>query len=111
MDFESFAEREKDNVEVKRLISLLAHDLRSPIFNVMGFANLLEQLWQNETNPDIKFYIHLIRKEAENSLQLINSFADRCSEIQSDFNRDEKILFEDILNQSKRERQKSLVEI
>jgi signal transduction histidine kinase len=111
MNFESIEDVKKNRTEAKRLISMLAHDLRSPIFNVIGFADLLEQLWQNETNPHIKLYIDLIRKEAENSLQLIDSFANKCNELQVEIGQAEKNILEDILSKSKRARQESLVNI
>jgi len=110
MDLNSLGGDGKEKAEVKKLISLLTHDLKSPIYNVVGFASLLEEILAKETNPDIKFYIDIIRNEAESALKLINNFSDCCSEIQPEFSLDEKAKFNEILSNTKLERQNSIVD-
>jgi signal transduction histidine kinase len=110
MDLNSLA-GEKDRTELKRLISLLAHDLKSPIHNVIGFSSLLEQLLPNDTSEEIKYYIDIIRQEAETSLYLINSFSDCCQQIHPDFSDTENNILREILLNSKKERKESTIGI
>jgi len=101
----------KDRAEIKKLLNLLAHDLKSPIQNVIGFAGLLDELLKDETNRDIRFYINIIMQEAENTLNLIETFKDSCNQLNPEFNHEELGKIRTILENSIQERQKSIINI
>jgi len=111
MDLNLMVGEMKEKAEVKKLLSLLAHDLKSPIHNVIGFSSLLKELLANEPNPDVKFYIDIISREAESTLKLINKFSECCNEMHSEFSPDEKEKLTEILVNSKREQQKSVFDV
>jgi signal transduction histidine kinase len=111
MDLESEIQVEKKNGLTKQLMLLVAHDLKSPVNNIIGFLNLLEILLHEKQEQEIKDYFNIIRKEAEHALNLINSLSDYCKTMQIDFPIDEKNVIEDILEHSRKEHDRLIVGI
>jgi signal transduction histidine kinase len=111
MDLVSDLHVKKENGLTKQLMLLVAHDLKSPVNNIIGFLNLLENLLHENQDQEINEYFYIIRKEAEHALNLINSLSDYCKNMQIDFPTDGKNVIEDILEHSRKEREKSIVGI
>lgn len=65
------------NTEKNRLLGMVAHDLRGPIYNITGVVQLLESSAQysNLDESDAQL-IELIKKSCENALEVINDLLD-----------------------------------
>lgn len=65
------------NTEKNRLLGMVAHDLRGPIYNITGVVQLLESSEQyskfDESDAQL---IELIKKSCENALEVINDLLD-----------------------------------
>lgn len=62
--------------EINRLreeyISILTHDLKSPLASIMGFAELLEEKDQGEISDNKLHYVQIIMNSGKSMLKLIN---------------------------------------
>jgi len=64
----------KGNESKNKLLSILAHDLRTPMNSILGFSELLEdELSGTKENSKVIEYLKYIRKGADQSFLLINS--------------------------------------
>jgi signal transduction histidine kinase len=54
------------------LLSMLSHDLRSPLTSVVGFAKLLEQRWEDLTPESRHSYLQSIGRSAERMARLVD---------------------------------------
>jgi len=89
--------------EPKRFISVLTHDLKTPINNIIGFSNLIEEIAQNYQDETLLRYISIIRKEAELANNYIESFAHWCKSSQEELLCNEQIEIISILENTKKE--------
>jgi signal transduction histidine kinase len=62
----------------KSSLTKITHDLKTPVNNIIGFANLLETLIADYNNPALTRYLEIIQKEAEQANMLINSLSGFC---------------------------------
>lgn len=68
------AKYKKSNLEMKKAIANISHDLRTPLTSIIGYIQLIE----DETLPydERKEYIEIVRKRSLNLQSLISSFYD-----------------------------------
>ena len=66
-------ETEIDRMKTE-LVSMVAHELRSPLTSISGFAELL--LSDGESTEDVQEYANIIRDEANRLANLVNKFLD-----------------------------------
>ncbi|MCB0480067.1 MAG: tetratricopeptide repeat protein [Flavobacteriales bacterium] len=70
-----FTEIEEMDDEKSHLLSIVAHDLRTPLNSILGLCDLLEmeEADSGEVNPDRKRYIELIKESGGRMLNMINT--------------------------------------
>jgi signal transduction histidine kinase len=104
-----------ENIECKKdnqkFITKLTHDLKSPLHNIIGFANLLEIKYKKDQNPKALDYLNIITQEAEHTVKLINTLSLYLKEIDIDIEIDKKNLLENLFENSKKEHEKTVVGI
>ena len=68
------AKHKKMDLEIRRAIANISHDLRTPLTSIIGYIQLMEDnsLSENEKNQ----YINIIKKRAKSLQVLISSFYD-----------------------------------
>ncbi len=59
------------NNTFKNLFSIIGHDLRTPLFNVIGFSNLTLEKTELTNNPEIKRNTELVLKSGQSALNLL----------------------------------------
>lgn len=65
------------NAEKNRLLGMVAHDLRGPIYNITGVVQLLESSGQyNQFDESTSQLVELIKKSCDNALNVINDLLD-----------------------------------
>lgn len=69
-------EMNKRDKKMKRLFSLIAHDLRSPFNAFLGFTELLSTKHDELSAEKRKEYINLMRRQAENVYLLLTNLLD-----------------------------------
>jgi len=94
---------EKLNDPTKQILSTLAHDLRNPINNIIGFSNLVEEMTQECQNPALIMYLNIIRQEAEHANMLISSISEWSKNAQVKFCGQEQVEISRILENAKKE--------
>jgi PAS domain S-box-containing protein len=62
--------------ENKNIISMIAHDMKSPLLSVQLFANQLIKKWNKLDESRINDYLNIISKEGEKLNTLIDEFLD-----------------------------------
>ena len=65
-------ELEKTNLNKDRFISVLAHDLRSPLNSLLGFTELLKEKTEQLKPNELKSYTRFIDESARNILRLLD---------------------------------------
>jgi len=65
-------ELEKTNLNKDRFISVLAHDLRSPLNSLLGFTELLKEKTEQLKPDKLKSYTRFIDESARNILRLLD---------------------------------------
>lgn len=90
----------------RQLASILSHDLKNPLNNIIGFVNLVEALSTEPCNPEIHQYLEIIRQEAEHALNMINSLSAWCQDHQFDVSPDIKLSLKNILENTKKDYEK-----
>jgi two-component system, sensor histidine kinase and response regulator len=83
----------------KNVLSILAHDLKNPLNNIIGFAELVELQTDDIENPDIKRYLDIIKFEASQALNLINTVSAYLHELEPEINLKEEKKIEQVLTQ------------
>lgn len=66
-------EREIDRIKTE-LVSMVAHELKSPLTSIFGFSELL--LESNLKDPQMREYAHIIMTESSRLTDLVNKFLD-----------------------------------
>ncbi len=91
--FSSFSEQ-----SVTEVLSLLRHELRTPINGILGYAEIiLDDLEDNESeqcNPAIVTALHSIQSSAQRILLVINKYLVLSSELEQDFEQHLKKIIE-----------------
>ncbi len=64
---------EELNAQKDKFFSIIAHDLRSPFYSLLGFAGLLKDDFDNITDEEKKLYINNIITSLKNLLSLIDN--------------------------------------
>jgi signal transduction histidine kinase len=77
------AELEKVNAELRRLdemkadfVSMLVHDLRTPMTGILGSSEIIEELLEGEVDARIMNLVRIIPKESKRLIDLINNILD-----------------------------------
>lgn len=81
MSMDEFVKSKED------MVTLISHDLRAPIVRTLGLAELLRHEKQSD---DATEYIHLIQKENQSQLQLMNYILDQLKQEQLEISADKK---------------------
>ena len=108
MENQSITQEKETSQQNNSILSILSHDLRSPINAIIGFSNLAERLPENSENEALIKYISIICKEAEYANALINSLSKWGKNLQKDFSPKEETEIMQILETAKKERVNSL---
>jgi len=66
-------EKEADQIKTE-LVSMVAHELKSPLTSIYGFSELLMD--EKFKNPETKKYVHVILNESNRLTELVNKFLD-----------------------------------
>ncbi|MCW8849849.1 MAG: PAS domain-containing sensor histidine kinase [Melioribacteraceae bacterium] len=61
------------NASKDKFFSILAHDLKNPFFSLLGFAEMLENNYEELSDDEKKDYINNIIKISKNSYQLLEN--------------------------------------
>lgn len=70
-------QRQGDNLTKDKMLSMVIHDLRSPIGVIMGFLGLLfEEKWFEKLNEKDKEVFFVLKRTSEGMLGLINELSD-----------------------------------
>ncbi len=56
-----------------RFFSIISHDLRSPFTALLGYAELLDEEYDDLTDEERKQYIHSLRETAQSTFELLES--------------------------------------
>ncbi len=64
-------ELEKINIDKDRLLSILAHDLKSPFNSILGFLNLLSNNIREYSIDEIEEYVNIINNSTQNTYNLL----------------------------------------
>ena len=59
------------NEELQNFVSIVSHDLKSPLYILQDFTSILLQDHRNEFGEDVIYYLERIKKNAENMEKLI----------------------------------------
>jgi PAS domain S-box-containing protein len=77
------AQLELANVELRRLdemkadfVSMLVHDLRTPMTGILGSSEIIEELLESEVDERIMNLVRIIPKESKRLIDLINNILD-----------------------------------
>ncbi|UCH78530.1 MAG: GAF domain-containing protein [Candidatus Coatesbacteria bacterium] len=77
------AQLEHMNEELRRLdemkadfVSMLVHDLRTPMTGILGSSEIIEELLENEVDDRIMNLVRIIPKESKRLIDLINNILD-----------------------------------
>lgn len=77
------AQLEQVNAELRRLdemkadfVSMLVHDLRTPMTGILGSSEIIEELLENEVDERIMNLVRIIPKESKRLIDLINNILD-----------------------------------
>lgn len=70
---ESEARFKELNVTKDKLFSIIGHDLKGPLNNILGFSELIDQNFENFSNQEIKQYIKLIYKSSLSVTDLLEN--------------------------------------
>jgi light-regulated signal transduction histidine kinase (bacteriophytochrome) len=68
-------EREVTNAELVRFFSVLSHDLKSPIFSIDGFSDLLMSDYEDRLDDEGKDFLRRIRSSAQQMKRVLDSMA------------------------------------
>ncbi len=88
--------------ESRQFITLLSHDLKNPLNNIIGFVNLVEALSVDPMNPDMIKYLGIIRQEAEHALNIVNALSAYCQDSTFEVSADVKRSVQEILENVKK---------
>lgn len=64
------------NATKDKFFSIIAHDLKGPFGNVLGFSNLLVEELGKLSSQEIQHYVSLINKTAAHTMQLLDNLLD-----------------------------------
>ncbi len=92
----------KDN-KLKSLLNILNYDLKTPINNIIGFSDLLENLLTECENKDIASFIKIINAQAKYANTLIDKLSDYNKSIETNFAEIDAIKIKEILEISRKE--------
>lgn len=70
---ESEARFKELNVTKDKLFSIIGHDLKGPLNNILGFSELIDQNFENFSEQEIKQYINLIYKSSITVTELLEN--------------------------------------
>jgi PAS domain S-box-containing protein len=70
---ESEARFKELNATKDKLFSIIGHDLKGPINNILGFSELIDQNFENFSEQQIKQYINLIYKSSITVTELLEN--------------------------------------
>ena len=77
------AELEHANRELKRMeelradfVSMLVHDLRTPMTGILGSSEIIEEMLQGEIDERMMNLVHIIPRESRRMIDLINNILD-----------------------------------
>lgn len=77
---EALTEANEELVRLNRLkslfLSISAHDLRTPLTAISGYASLMLDILPNDTNPSIKNYLKIVTHQAGRLNSMISDFLD-----------------------------------
>lgn len=69
-----YAERlQKTNQTKDRILSIIGHDLKTPLGTISGFASLIDEQIQKNDFSRLKDFLKLIGSAAENSIRVLNN--------------------------------------
>lgn len=68
-------EREVTNAELVRFFSVLSHDLKSPIFSIDGFSDLLMSDYEDRLDEEGKDFIRRIRSSAQQMKRVLDEMS------------------------------------
>ncbi|HAP34752.1 MAG TPA: hypothetical protein DCQ28_01980 [Bacteroidetes bacterium] len=66
----------KLNVQKDKIITIISHDLRSPLSSILGFCDLLTEEFPTLSDKEKVEFIGYIKESAEQQLSLVNSMLD-----------------------------------
>ncbi|MGZ2368635.1 PAS domain S-box protein [Ancylomarina sp. YFZ004] len=69
----AFKELKKMNTDKDRLLSILAHDLKSPFNSILGFLNLLSNNIREYNINEIEEYVNIINDASQNTYHLLEN--------------------------------------
>jgi len=70
---QAFTELKKMNTDKDRLLSILAHDLKSPFNSILGFLNLLSDNIREYDIKQIEEYLNIINTASQNTYNLLEN--------------------------------------
>jgi light-regulated signal transduction histidine kinase (bacteriophytochrome) len=68
-------EREVTNAELVRFFSVLSHDLKSPIFSIDGFSDLLMSDYEDRLDDEGKDFLRRIRSSAQQMKRVLDEMS------------------------------------
>jgi signal transduction histidine kinase len=68
-------EREVTNAELVRFFSVLSHDLKSPIFSIDGFSDLLMSDYEDRLDEEGKDFLRRIRSSAQQMKRVLDEMS------------------------------------
>ncbi|MGE5419904.1 MAG: ATP-binding protein [Chloroflexota bacterium] len=63
----------KINSTKDRLFSIIAHDLRNPVTNMLGFTDMLIENLTEYDIEKLKYYLNMLRSSTKNTLELLDN--------------------------------------
>lgn len=66
----------KLNATKDKLFSVIAHDLKGPFSNIVGFSTLLNDEFDKLQTPEIKEFVKILSKSAVQTMQLLDNLLD-----------------------------------
>jgi len=70
---ESEARFKESNATKDKLFSIIGHDLKGPLNNILGFSELIDQNYENLSEKEIKQYLKLIYKSSATVTDLLEN--------------------------------------